>query len=152
MAGAGTNTQVWMADVNPAFRGGLGVLRWYLTSDGEAATNDTGTVIVGLGEGSSLTYAPFDVALGPNGDIYVIQQVSVDGSPQYQDTDAAHTRLLCFAPYLNGSPPETNAMWQVGSNDPTLENAYGVAVDPSGTFVAVAARGEGSRGHFNTED
>jgi hypothetical protein len=141
--GAGINTQIWMADINPASLGGLGVLRWNLTADGTLATNDTGTVIVGVGEGSDLTYAPFDVAVGTNGRIYVIQLEYTYGSSQLQDTDPTTMRVLCFAPYQNGSPPEKGALWKVGNGDPTLENAYGVAVNPAETFVAVASQGTG---------
>jgi hypothetical protein len=140
--GAGTNTQIWMAGIyqDPP---GLGILRWNVSPDGTLALNDTGAVVVSAGSGCALTYAPFDVAVDTNGGIYAIQRVNVYGSPLNQDTDPATMRVLCFPPYLNGSPPETNAVWQVGSGDPTLENAYGVAVDPAATFVAVACRGRG---------
>src|SRR5208282_3841101 len=61
--GAGANTQIWMADINVASAGGLGVLRWEFNSDDMLATNDTGLVIVGLGGDSDLTAAPYEVAL-----------------------------------------------------------------------------------------
>jgi hypothetical protein len=138
--GAGANTQIWMADID---QGGLGILRWNVNPDGTLAPYDTGTVIVSAGSGCALTYAPFDVAVDTNGGIYAIQRVNVYGSPLNQNTDASTMRVLSFPPFLNGSLPETNALWQVGSGDPTLENAYGVAVDPTATFVAVACLGRG---------
>src|SRR5208283_4730805 len=52
-------------------------------------------------------------------------------------------RVLSFPPNAEGNAPDTNALWQIGAGDPTLENAYGVAVDPTATFVAVASRGWG---------
>jgi hypothetical protein len=52
-------------------------------------------------------------------------------------------RVLSFPAYLEGNPAETNALWEIGAWDPTLVNAYGVAVDPTATFVAVASRGWG---------
>jgi hypothetical protein len=140
--GAGLNTQILMADINVASADGLGVLRWYLTSDGEAATNDTGTVIIATGGGSDLNAAPYDTAVDTNGNIYVIQRIDESSQvPPINDTNSM--RLLCFPPYQNGSPPETKSLWQVGSDDPRLENAYGVAVNPAATFVAVASRGVG---------
>ena len=52
-------------------------------------------------------------------------------------------RVLCFPPWTNGAPPETVAKWAIGSGDPWLANAFGVDVNPAGTFVAVAVRGFG---------
>jgi hypothetical protein len=144
ISGEGTNTQIWMADINPAPLDGLGVLRWDLDAGGTLVANDTGTIIVGLGGASALTYAPFDVAVDTNGYIYVIQQVSVDGNSMFQDTDPLDMRVFCFPPFQNGNSPETNALWQVGRNNPSLENAAGLAADPTESLLAVAALGEGS--------
>ncbi|MGP8236081.1 MAG: FlgD immunoglobulin-like domain containing protein, partial [Limisphaerales bacterium] len=140
--GAGLNTQILMADINVASAGGLGVLRWDLTSNGETATNDTGTQIIATGNGSDLNAAPFDMAEDANGNIYVIQRID-EYSPVSPINDLTSKRVLCFPPYQNGSPAEIQALWQVGGGDPSLENAYGVAVNPPATLVAVAARGEG---------
>jgi hypothetical protein len=143
MMGAGAETQIWMADINVASAGGLGVLGWYLGLNGTLATNDTGAVLVGLGGGSDLTAAPYDMAVDSNGDIYVIQRID-EYSGISPINDLSLMRVLCFPPHQSGSPPETKALWEVGSNNPALENAYGVAVDLPASFVAVAARGEGS--------
>jgi hypothetical protein len=57
----------------------------------------------------------------------------------YPDDYSLMPRLLCFPPYTNTPVLTTN--WSVGSEDHSLENASGVAVDPTGTWVAVAVRG-----------
>jgi hypothetical protein len=141
--GAGTNTQILMADIDVASSGGLGVLRWNLTSNGTLATNDTGTVVVGLSANSDLSAAPFDMAQATNGNIYVIQRID-EYSPIYPIDNVAAMRVLCFPPYPIGGPPGTKALWQAGGNNSALENAYGVAVNPPGTLLAVASRGQGS--------
>jgi hypothetical protein len=137
--GAGTNTQLYMADIN---LGGLGILCWTLASGGVTASNDTGTVVVTETNNSDLTLVPYAVSVDTQGDFYTIQRVwdltynSAIGDP--------YMRVLCFPPYLEGNPPDTNAIWQIGAGDPTLENTYGVAVDPTGSVVAVASRGWGT--------
>ena len=128
ISGSGTNMQVWMAD---ATLGGFGIRRWNMTTNGIVATNDTGTTIVSSGAGSDLSVFPEDVALDSSNRIYTIQNISAPGSPAY--------RLLRFLPY--SGTPETLAEWKVGSGDDTMSGAYGVAVDPTGTYVAVALIG-----------
>jgi len=137
--GAGTNTQIYMADVIPVALGGLGIICWTLGSGGVTESNDTGTVVVTETNNSDLSYAPYAVSVDTNGEIYTIQRVW----DQTNDISDAYMRVLSFPPYLEGNPPETNALWQIGAEDWTLENAYGVAVDPTATFVAVASRGWG---------
>ena len=142
VAGTGTNTVLWMTD-NNSF-GGLGILKYAVTADGTCATNDTGTSVVGLG--GSLDAAPFDVALDQRGNIYAVQNLVDSGDPA--------ARLLAFPPYdpaTNGGAPETNATWSVGAYDNTLGGAYGLAVDPTGTYVAVACWGvyDPSSGYVN---
>jgi len=51
-------------------------------------------------------------------------------------------------PPFDGTNVLTVADWKVGTNDDTLINAYGIAVNPSGTYVAVASRGYGGSGSF----
>lgn len=142
VAGGGTNTQIWMADINVISADGSGVLRWQLNADGECVSNDPGTVVIALGGSSDLNVAPYDVAVDVFSNIYVIQRVD-EYSQVSPINNTSAMRLLCFPPYQNGSRPETNALWQVGANDPSLENAYGVAVNAAATLVAVASRGEG---------
>jgi hypothetical protein len=133
--GAGTNTEIWMANVNPMETNGVGIIRWQLTLDGTVAANDPGEVIVTLTNNSDLTLAPFDVSVATNNFIYTIQRVDTSTDPTM--------RLLCFPPFTNSGLPETKSAWQIGSNCPSLVNPYGVSVDPTGTYVAVAVRGEG---------
>jgi hypothetical protein len=133
--GAGTNTQIWMADNTP---GGAGIVRWNLGADGTIASNDTGTVIVTVTNGSDLNWAPYDVALDTNGNIYTIQRVDGADFPSF----APMMRVFKFPPYAGW--PETAAVWKVGAFSDSLDYAFGVAVDPSATYVAVAARGDGA--------
>ena len=52
-------------------------------------------------------------------------------------------RLFAFPPYAGQPDLATN--WSVASLDYSLENAAGVAVDPTGQWVAVAVEGYGSQ-------
>jgi hypothetical protein len=132
--GSGTNKQIWMADIN---NDGAGILRWNIGADGIVATNDTGTTIVSNSPGSDLNYAPYAVALDTNGNIYTIQHVDGTDNPAYLSTQ----RVLRFPPY--SGRPETNAVWKMGAFSNSLDYCYGVAVDPTGTFLAVASIGSG---------
>lgn len=127
---AGTNRVLWMADA--AFsttQTGLGILRYLLLPDGACATNDTGTTAVAVG--GSLTDNPQDIALDAAGRIYTIQSRLDPGDPQ--------NRVFRFPAYANS--PITNADWAVGAGDDTMAGASGLAVDPTGTYVAVAFAG-----------
>jgi hypothetical protein len=138
--GAGTNTQIYMADVNPGASGGLGIIRWTLDSDGVIATNDTGTLVVAdATNDSGLTLAPYAVSVDTHGNIFTIQRVN---DPMYETNDL-YMRVLSFPPFLDANPPDTNSQWEYGAGDPTLVNTYGIAVDPTTNFVAVASRGWG---------
>jgi hypothetical protein len=53
-------------------------------------------------------------------------------------------RLFCFPPYSGLA--DLVPTWSVGSLDYSLENAQGVAVDPTGSFVAVAVNGYSNGG------
>ena len=131
--GEGTNMSLWMAD--PTFTSGSqvgqGILRYGLGADGACATNDTGTTAVAVG--GSLTGNPADVALDPAGNIYTIENRSEPGD--------LNNRVYRFAPFntsTNQGGPITNADWTIGSGNDTMAGANGIAVDPSGTYVAVA--------------
>jgi len=144
--GAATNMQLFMSDFNLIYNiddnmgyPGFGIISWTLNSDGVAATNDTGTVEVTL-TNSDLTLAPFAVSVATNGDIFAIQC----------ETNGSYESVLCFPPFLEGNRPDTTALWQIGIGDSTLLNAYGVAVDPTATFVAVASRGSGPDSEYLT--
>ena len=128
VSGSGTNMQVWMADATP---GGFGIRRWDMNANGIIATNDIGTTVVRSGSGSDLGVFPEDIAVDKSNRIYTIQNISAPGSPAY--------RLLRFPP--DSGTPETLADWKVGNGDDTMSGAYGVAVDPTGAYVAVALIG-----------
>jgi hypothetical protein len=126
----GTNLVLWMADA--AFSTtptGRGILRYVLLPDGACATNDTGTTAVAVG--GSLTDNPQDIALDAAGAIYTIQSRLDPGDPQ--------NRVFRFPAYANS--PITNADWAVGAADDSMAGASGLAVDPTGTYVAVAFAG-----------
>jgi hypothetical protein len=61
--------------------------------------------------------------------IYVVQDAQGDGI----------WRVLRFPAYTNVA--ETNAEWRIGSGDDSMAGASGVAVDPTGTYLAVAFKG-----------
>jgi len=126
--GSGTNAQIWMTDEYPY--GSAGIIGWQIGADGVAVTNDTGTVIVPL-DSYLLTQGPYDLAVGSNGYIYAIQVLTSD-NPGWA--------LLSFPPYEG--EPQTAVAWAIGAY-PRLEGAFGVAVDPTATVVAVAVVGLG---------
>ena len=47
-------------------------------------------------------------------------------------------RFKAYDPSTNGNAPELTADWAVGGGDDTYGAASGIAVDPTGTYVAVA--------------
>ncbi len=135
--GTGTNTEIWMADDRfPGFVVSLGLVRYRVTTNGTCATNDPGTVIVGTNGTPGLDQAPFDVALDQNHNIYTIQNTIVAG-----DASQRVFRFPAYQPASNGAPPEVTASWAVGGGDDSYAGAYGITVDPTGTYVAVACRG-----------
>ena len=131
--GEGTNTSLWMADrtFTTGSQIGQGILRYALGGDGACRTNDTGTTAVAVG--GSLTGNPADVALDPAGNIYTIENRSETG-----DLDNRVYRFPPFSASTNQTGPITNADWAIGSGDDTMAGANGLAVDPSGTYVAIA--------------
>jgi hypothetical protein len=124
--GSGTNEEIWMTDESPS--DSAGVIGWQLASGGVAATNDTGTVILPL-DANYLTQAPYDLSLDSKGFIYTIQ---------FLRTAAPAYALMSFPPY--GGVSETTADWATALYPETMD-AYGVAVDATGTYVALAAVG-----------
>lgn len=138
VTGSGTNTQLWTADVSTNFGGSVGVVGFNVDTNGAVADGDIGFTAVAT-TNSDLDMAPYDVALDQAGNIYTIQRVT--------DLDSPVNRVLRFPPF-DGTNILTTADWKVGTNDDTLINASGVAVNPAGTYVAVAVRGYGSSGQF----
>src|SRR5205814_737060 len=95
--------------------------------------NDLGTTIVQAGAGSDLNLAPFDIAVDRSNRIYTIQETQSSGDPAY--------RIFRFPAY--SGTVETNADWKIGSGDDSMQGAYGLAVDPTGRYLAVAFKGDG---------
>ena len=122
VTGNGTNRQLWMVD---DLSNGRGVNRWDIQADGTLATNDLGTQIIPVGNGSSLDDSAFDIALDQNGKIYLACQPSAD--TQY--------KIMRFPAYAG--IPVTNADWQVDNTTP-YDNNFAVAVNPAAVYVAVA--------------
>lgn len=133
ITGTGTNTQVWMADTNNP--GSVGIRRWTVAPNGTLWTNDLGITVVEASTNSAVSIAPYDVAVDRSTNIYVIQFRETSGDP-------AH-RVLRFPAYDGSLGALTNADWQIGAGDDNLTGASGVAVDPTGTYVAVAFTGMG---------
>jgi hypothetical protein len=128
ISGTGTNTWLWMADS----ASDQGILRYALGTNGACATNDPGTTVVAIG--GSLAGTPYDVALDSAGNIYTIEFRNASGDPD--------NRVFRFAgTNSNSVAPLTNADWAVGAKDDTMAGASGIAVDPTGTYVAVAFTG-----------
>jgi hypothetical protein len=130
ISGSPTNSQLWMADNTS---GGLGIRRWNISANGLVASNDTGVTIVKSGPGSDVDGSPRDVALDSSNRIYTVQYVLGSGDPAY--------RVFRFPAPVESSLPETNSSWEIGSGDDQMGGANGVAIDPTGTYVAVAFRG-----------
>jgi len=127
ITGTGTNTQIWMADIDDVNTDGRGVLRWTVSADGTLAPNDLGATVVAL-DAANLNLYPYDIAIDKSNQIYAIQYTTnnADASP----------RVLRFPAYAG--TPETVADWKVGSSDNTMKGAIGVVVDTTATYLAVS--------------
>jgi hypothetical protein len=134
VAGSGTNTQIWMTDTNSAGTQGLELRRWALSSTGACATNDLGTIIIT--GGSNLNLGPAAAALDKLGNMYLCQFVSNPGDPLPRVF-----RFPSYDPSTNGGQTQIAPDWAVGTNNDTYAGASDIAVDPSGTYVAVAFQG-----------
>ena len=131
VTGTGTNTQIWMVDSLT----NNGILKWGVTPDGTCAANDKGVDVVGLGTNSNFSAAAVDKL----GNIYACQSIIASGDP--------NPRVFMYRAYdpsPNGNVAQTNAVWAVGANDDNYGGASGIAVDPTGTYVAVAFQGVGT--------
>ena len=137
IVGGWTNTQIWMTAND--FPDGAGILKYAVTADGTCAANDTGTTVVGAGMGSSIDNAPYDVALDKVGNIYTVQNLVESGNPAVRVL-----RFPAYDPSTNGGVPELSATWAVGAGDDTYAGTHGLAVDSTGTYVAVACWGVSS--------
>jgi hypothetical protein len=142
VVGGGAATRLWMADVN--WNGGsVGVVQWDLAAGGVLAPADTGTVVVGISP-SALNVCPWDVSVDASGNMYVIQCLDGVLYPEYYNTN----RVFCFPPYAENGPPDLTPTWSLNSTNLSLENAVGIAVDPTGLLLAVAVNGYNNGGNI----
>ena len=128
--GTGTNTQIWMANNSNT----VGILSWRLSTNGTCTSNDLGTLIVGAG--TNFTTGPTEVAVDKSGNLYVCQSVITSLDPALRVF-----RFPAYDPSTNGGQPELVATWAVGAGLDDYAGANGIAVDPTGTYVAVAFGG-----------
>jgi len=143
IVGGGTNTQIWMADNFTNW----GVLKWGVDSSGSCVSNDVGMAIVGLG--GDLSLSPSAVTLDQLGNIYTCQFVDT-----HTNAVPRVFRFPAYNPATNGNMPELTADWAVGGGDDTYGSASGLAIDPTGTYLAVAFQGvnlEGATTNGNTK-
>ena len=139
LVGKGTNTVLWAADSNypPDFLPSLGIEKFSMQPDGTfAATN--GTQVVAVGGAPGLDLAPYAVALDKSGNVYCMQDRQSQG-----DLSPRVFRFPAYDPGTNGGVPITNADWSVPASNDTA-GAQGIAVDPTGTYVAACFWGYGS--------
>ena len=127
LAGKGTNTVLWARDVN--YPGSVGISKFSVEPDG---TFDpaAGTKVVGANGAPGLDYYPCPLALDKAGAIYTVQYHEDQGN-----TNALAYRFPPYDPSTNGGLPEHTADWISGPGD-DYSGGHGVAVDPTGTFVA----------------
>jgi len=72
------------------------------------------------------------------------QQLSPELAPRDWRPRFVDYLYLGFTSATAFSPPDAMPLWELGAADSTLVENYGVAVDPAGTYVAVASRGYGN--------
>ncbi len=133
--GSGTNRSVWVGDFSPT--ASLGILKYSVTTNGTVATTNTGMLVVGItNDPTLLSQSPSDVALDLAGNIYTIQSRTAAG-----DLSPRVLRFPAYDPSTNGNTPEFLAYWFVGTEDDTMGRASGLALDPTGTYLAVAFKG-----------
>ncbi len=127
LAGKGTNTVLWARDVN--YPGNVGISKFSVKPDG---TFDpaAGTNVVGVSGVPGQDYYPYPLALDKAGDIYTVQYHEDQGN-----TNALAYRFPSYDPSTNGGLPEHTADWVSGPGD-DYSGGHGVAVDPTGTYVA----------------
>jgi hypothetical protein len=126
ITGKGTNTTLWTADTT--YPGSLGISKFPMQPDG---TFDPSAPIqvVGVGGSPGFSYYPCAVSVDKAGNIYAVEGRSNQGDPA-----ALAFRFPAYNP-TNASTPEFTADWAAGpGND--YNGAQGVAVDPTGTYVA----------------
>jgi hypothetical protein len=127
LVGKGTNTVLWARDAN--YPGSVGISKFSVKPDG---TFDpaAGTNVVGVSGSPGLSYYPYPLALDKAGSIYTVQYYEDQGN-----TNALVYRFPSYDPSTNGGLPEHTADWVAGPAD-DYSGGHGIAVDPTGTYVA----------------
>jgi hypothetical protein len=83
-----------------------------------------------------LNLAPYDVAADRSNRLYVVQFRDQGGDPA--------DRVMRFPAPDGSGVAETSSDWKIGSGDDEMCGASGIAVDPTGAYVAVAFTGIGT--------
>jgi len=120
VSGNGSNAWLWGAGWTN--QGSVGFPRWHLANGDAAGLSDLGTTVV------QVPLAPTnDLALDQVGNLYIAA-----GSNAY--------RFPASVLATNGGPPltSTSASWVISSAGTNFGNASGIAVDPTGTYVAIS--------------
>jgi hypothetical protein len=137
--GTGTNTEIYMADtVDP---GSQGIVKYTVTEDGTCAANNIGTGIIPISYPLSLY--PYDVAVDKNTNFYIVQYRS-------STTDASPRVMRYNSSYV--SDWDTASLYPGAQQSGDWNYANGVAVDPTGTYLAVSFVGTSSLGNTRIFD
>jgi hypothetical protein len=132
VVGQGTNTVLWAADD----LGTMGISEFLVQTNGTFDAN-AGTQIVAVGGSPGMDVAPYGVAVDRSGVIYTIQNIPDQGS-----SSPRVFRYPAYDPIINSNTPELTADWELPAADDAA-GGHGIAVDPTGTYVAAAFRGYG---------
>ena len=130
VSGSGASRKLWMTD-NDQGGLGFGVNVWNVQTDGTVTNGNVGVSAVPIAAANGLEDSAYDIALDRSGRIYVVCWPSV--STQY--------KVMRFPAYAG--QPLTNADWRV-DNTSAPGNEYALAVNPAGTYVAVALASGGA--------
>ena len=131
VVGQGTNTVLWSADSY----GDLGISKFPVQADGTFDLSNA-VQVVAPGGTNSLNQAPFAVALDHAGTIYALEYITDQGD---QGSPSVF-RFPAYDPSTNSFLPETNGDWEL-PGDTDTGGGHGVAVDPTGKYVAATFRG-----------
>jgi hypothetical protein len=129
ITGQSTNTVLWTADIR--WPGSRGISKFLIQPDGTFDPT-AGIDVVGVGGGAlpGLDLYPYPVSVDKAGNIYTAQYRANQG-----DSEALVYRFPAYDPATNGFAVEYQADWSAGPGD-DYNRARGVAVDPTGTYVA----------------
>jgi hypothetical protein len=131
ITGRGSDTVLWGSDYN--LIGSVGISKFFVKPDGTFDAT-AGTNVVAMGGFPGLNDSPFAVDVDRAGAIYTLQYRDDQG-----DTSAQVFRFPAYDPATNGGQPELTADWVAGpGTNADYCGAWGLAVDPTGTYLAAA--------------